>query len=1582
MNIEPDFLGHPVVERMGWALIHLVWQGAAVALVLAVLLWFLRHRSANFRYVVACIALLLLPVSLFVTFAVTSAPARPANVAAGWELPTQPAHARPASTVRRVVRVERTAAENMVTVGRVSQHEIPQRPALLPATPSRNSTLVTSATSGVVPSSPHAPRVAGQPQSETPCAQIARRTDVVLPWLVAGWFAGVFTLSVWHLGCWRATLGLRRRDVQPVPQAVRITLNELRRRLGVAGSVELLESARVKVPSLLGIVRPVILLPGAVLTGLTPQQLEAVLAHELAHVRRWDHLAILLQTTIETLLYFHPAVWWISRRVCEERENCCDDLALLVTADRVLYARSLERLELLRQQADAPHWPVLAATGSSLLERIRRIVGAPRRRSVASRAALFGLTGLSGFAITAAALLLLSIGTPDVATIVAAPNDGQPSVDDTQEEPKQKQPAGKTEQNTEPQSPRPIREDEDILDYHAEIREQAKRLGPYAFYTQPLPHEVLEDSTLQEPARSMRKRGAERFKRFVADLPRPRTVARLLELNGKETDALRRADFLYLLQCSRDPRAAVAIAESKGNLVMLEGYFAPMMIGGSDARAHFLEQWWKENEKRLRAEARERERAAEKRANKPLPKGAPPWVREAAGLRMELKVPSNSVTITVNEPEKPADKERPAEKQPSTAEYLRGQIERYSKEAEDLHRAGRLLEAQQHADKAERFRQQLKELEGELAAKQRPAEKQLSTADYLHRQIQRYSKEAEGLRRVGRLLEAQQHADHAERFRQTLEELERKKKREEESAWAEYLHRQIRGLLKEAEDLHAAGRLEDAKQHAEKAAYRVGQLQELQQRRQRAAGRAETKKDAATPVDLDKKRLMIETHPADKLSEGLFALGPYPLNYLPDARALYQWRLEKKIPDGHLELVGRMRGDFDPGLNSFEVERFERAGNKITGVIRRVDVERDIAGREVNVYVHAKLPPLPPGKYSVQISFRDVVHKGGVRLVPAAMTRDPISCTFEVPAKPATQPIDLGKKYVRIEIQPADKNPAKLFAVTFLPNNQIPTAKFVYEQRLNGKLSDGIFQLVGRLPGISFEGDRFEIQRYERRGRVITLDLKHTQLNTIRSEPPPPKSVYFIADLPNRLPAGNIVAHVRIDVGNGKPRQVLSCLAKQGQEVDDNSREVESRIARLKSTIAKRGIHLGESITAPAIAGRKPKQEGLALEVEFQAHDHLLAEPMLVRCSLVNYSDKPITLSYGSRYEQQNTIFFDVTGPDGKPVAWSSDEIDSPGPQPLTIPPGQRYIESYNLVDYYSLTKPGTYRISVRYESDGRSFNPSTLKRREDLWKGELVQSLGAVKIVEPTRPADEAALKAILSRATYPQDSPHRFLYLFAAEASDSFDAFVQEHSKSHYAAYARYGNALAALHRVSSGTRSYAKEAIANLESIDAAGYPRLFAEQTLLHLIQAHAAADSPPEQINPFLQRFLSTYPHSPFVAYANLDSEEASSVSPIERFQTQWLTIKTPKMFARTYWNKRVADAANLSVSTLHAQSAIQELSQTAQPTLSGSVGALRKADRCAKVIVRGERLGGYPQIVAYLDTNSGEVLLVLFDNEG
>ncbi len=171
----------------------------------------------------------------------------------------------------------------------------------------------------------------------------------------------------------------------------------------IARPVRLFASTLSSVPLAVGSIRPVVLLPASALTYLTPPQLEAILAHELAHIRRYDILVNYVQCAIETLLFYHPAVWWVSHQVRTEREHCCDDIACEVCGSPALYARALAEAEALRL-AEAPRLAV-GATGMPLLARVRRLLGRPdsRRRHTAGLAA--GGAALIVAAVAAAALL-------------------------------------------------------------------------------------------------------------------------------------------------------------------------------------------------------------------------------------------------------------------------------------------------------------------------------------------------------------------------------------------------------------------------------------------------------------------------------------------------------------------------------------------------------------------------------------------------------------------------------------------------------------------------------------------------------------------------------------------------------------------------------------------------------------------------------------------------------------------------------------------------------------------------------------------------------------------------------------------------------------------------------------------------------------------------------------------------------------------------------------------------------------------------------------------------------------------------
>jgi beta-lactamase regulating signal transducer with metallopeptidase domain/Flp pilus assembly protein TadD len=281
------------------ALLHFIWQGLLVFVLLRAALFLLRDRSANMRYAVACASLAILAMA-------------PAITAAFLYHPTALIAAPPIATTAMAVAVS------------------------------------------------------------APAARGASGTAALRPWILPLWAFGVAVCSLRMLWACGQVAALRRRSA-PAAAAIQETVSALSRRLGVSRRARVLISTWPGGPSVVGWLRPVILLPAAAIAGLTPEQLEAVLAHELAHIRRHDYLVNWLQLAVETLLFYHPAVWWISSRIRDERELCCDDLAVAACAEPVCYARALTILEKLRATTPAT---ALAGTGGPLLYRIQRIVGA------------------------------------------------------------------------------------------------------------------------------------------------------------------------------------------------------------------------------------------------------------------------------------------------------------------------------------------------------------------------------------------------------------------------------------------------------------------------------------------------------------------------------------------------------------------------------------------------------------------------------------------------------------------------------------------------------------------------------------------------------------------------------------------------------------------------------------------------------------------------------------------------------------------------------------------------------------------------------------------------------------------------------------------------------------------------------------------------------------------------------------------------------------------------------------------------------------------------------------------------------
>ena len=328
-------------DQIGWMLVHSLWQFALVALLAFVVQLALQRRSAIARYR-ALLAAMFVMVAVPITTCWLLWSADTAVVSENvplWDAPLQSMNESPSITA--------SSTESPIEIT-AEQQPVPEH--LQPPTIDRTVSWLW---------------VKASIESWLP--------EIVLVWLI-GLMLATSRLFISYYTIHR----LKTTGISPVGNAVQNLLESTIKRLGFSRAVKVLQSTLVKTPVVVGYLRPAILLPLCVVTGMPEPQLELILAHELAHIRRHDYLVNLLQVLVETLFFYHPAVWWLSRQIRNERENCCDDVAMATVGSRADYGRALLAIEELRA---APNSLLLAARGGSLLARMRRIAGcepAPR----------------------------------------------------------------------------------------------------------------------------------------------------------------------------------------------------------------------------------------------------------------------------------------------------------------------------------------------------------------------------------------------------------------------------------------------------------------------------------------------------------------------------------------------------------------------------------------------------------------------------------------------------------------------------------------------------------------------------------------------------------------------------------------------------------------------------------------------------------------------------------------------------------------------------------------------------------------------------------------------------------------------------------------------------------------------------------------------------------------------------------------------------------------------------------------------------------------------------------------------------
>jgi len=373
--VPPELPGwaSALIVAIGWALLFFVGQGLVIGLIVAAILRTLRDRSAGLRYGVACLGLLIM---VFCPVATTVW-----GLTWGWS-EDGIAEGEQAADSSLALSQNMTREAGGGTTGPVAGLAGFRRPR--PVSPADT-----------------AARLAAEPRWAW-----RKRVEGLLPALVAAWLAGVVVLALRLSRGLVEVHGLTGSGLLSLPDELQALIDKLAERSGLRRPVRWFLSLRVEVPTVAGWLRPTVLIPVKGWSRLAVQQLEALLAHEIAHIRRHDYVVNICQVCIETVLFFHPAVWWVSKRIRAERENCCDDMAVtLCGGDRLLVARALFALE---EQRGAPMLRV-AANGGSLRERIRRLVAPVQGANYPTEAAWAG-AGVSTAAIGLVAMAWL-VGT-------------------------------------------------------------------------------------------------------------------------------------------------------------------------------------------------------------------------------------------------------------------------------------------------------------------------------------------------------------------------------------------------------------------------------------------------------------------------------------------------------------------------------------------------------------------------------------------------------------------------------------------------------------------------------------------------------------------------------------------------------------------------------------------------------------------------------------------------------------------------------------------------------------------------------------------------------------------------------------------------------------------------------------------------------------------------------------------------------------------------------------------------------------------------------------------------------------------
>jgi beta-lactamase regulating signal transducer with metallopeptidase domain len=312
MNFLNEFIPKQLLNAIGWTIFHSIWQAIIAALLVGCILAICSQKSARLRYNLTIAAIFILFAASIVTF-------------------------------YKVYNSNHSENLNLTTDNLVLNSDtITGLPAI-------------------------------SPKSEIEILDnIKYFFNRHMSIIVGAWLFGVIIFSFRLFGGLFYVQRLRKVGIKTPDEQWSIMLSNISGKIDLRRIVKIFESSLVKIPVAIGYFKPIILFPLGILSGLPQNQIEAIIAHELAHIKRNDFIVNLVQTFIEAFFFYHPAVWWISSIINRERENCCDDIAVGYCLDSTIYSKALYNLQETCMQEKKV---ALAALGkrNNLYRRIKRM---------------------------------------------------------------------------------------------------------------------------------------------------------------------------------------------------------------------------------------------------------------------------------------------------------------------------------------------------------------------------------------------------------------------------------------------------------------------------------------------------------------------------------------------------------------------------------------------------------------------------------------------------------------------------------------------------------------------------------------------------------------------------------------------------------------------------------------------------------------------------------------------------------------------------------------------------------------------------------------------------------------------------------------------------------------------------------------------------------------------------------------------------------------------------------------------------------------------------------------------------------